>query len=52
MEDILGSDLFLYNREKGRIFGAAGEFICAPRLDDLECVYLSLQGMLHALPEK
>ena len=51
-EDILGSDLFLYNREKGRIFGAAGEFICAPRLDDLECVYLSLQGMLHALPEK
>ena len=26
-EEILGSDLFLYNREKGRVFGADGEFI-------------------------
>lgn len=51
-EDILGGDLFLYNREKGRIFGANGEFICAPRLDDLECVYASLQAMLHAMPER
>ena len=51
-EDILGSDLFLYNREKGRIFGAKEEFICAPRLDDLECVYLSLQAMIRARPEK
>lgn len=51
-EDILGSDLFLYNREKGRTFGANGEFICAPRLDDLACVYASLQAMLHAVPER
>lgn len=50
-EEILGSDLFLYNREKGRIFGAEGEFICAPRLDDLECLYASLQAMLHGKPE-
>lgn len=51
-EDILGGDLFLYNREKGRIFGANGEFICAPRLDDLECVYASLQAMLRAVPDR
>lgn len=51
-EDILGGDLFLYNREKGRIFGGNGEFICAPRLDDLECVYASLQAMLRAVPER
>lgn len=51
-EDILGSDLFLYNREKGRLFGAKGEFLCAPRLDDLECVYASLQAMVYAMPEK
>lgn len=51
-EEILGSDLFLYNREKGRIFGAKEEFICAPRLDDLECVFASLQAILRAVPEK
>lgn len=50
-EEILGSDLFLYNREKGRILGAEGEFVCAPRLDDLECVYASLQAMLHGNPK-
>lgn len=50
-EDILGSDLFLYNREEGRRFGAREEFICAPRLDDLACVYASLQAMLHGKPE-
>lgn len=49
-EAILGMDLFLYNREKGRSFGAKQEFICAPRLDDLECVYASLQAMLAAVP--
>ncbi len=51
-EDILGTDLFLYNREEGRIFGAEGEFACAPRLDDLACVYASLQAMLHGMPEE
>ncbi len=51
-EDILGGDLFLYNREKGRVFGAREEFFCAPRLDDLACVYLSLQAMCHAVPQQ
>lgn len=51
-EDILGTDLFLYNREEGRVFGADGEFACAPRLDDLACVYASLQAMLHGMPEE
>lgn len=51
-EDILSSDLFLYHREKCRIFGAADEFICAPRLDDLGCVYASLEAFLHAVPDK
>ena len=50
-ESILGTDLFLYNREKGCCFGAKEEFICAPRLDDLECVYASLQAMLGATPK-
>jgi len=46
-EEILGSDLFLYVREKGRVFGADGEFICAPRLDDLECAYALTKGIIH-----
>ena len=27
-EEILGSDLFLYNREKAKIWGAEGEYLC------------------------
>lgn len=50
-ESVLGTDLFLYNREKGRFFGAKDEFICAPRLDDLECVYASLQAMVITVPK-
>ena len=51
-EEILDYDLFLYNREKGRQIGAKGEFICSPRLDDLECVYASLSALLMGKPEK
>lgn len=47
-EDILGSDLFLYVREKGRRIGADGEFISAPRLDDLECAFGAIKGIIHA----
>lgn len=46
--DISGSDLFLYNREKGRIWGADGEFISAPRLDDLQCAYAALCALIDA----
>ncbi len=49
-EDILDADLFLYNREKPVVFGAGSEFISAPRLDDLQCVYGSLMGILEAEP--
>lgn len=44
--EILGHDLFLYNREKGSIWGAAGEFISCGRLDDLQCAFASLKGFL------
>lgn len=46
-ENILTYDLFLYNRDKGRVWGMDEEFISAPRLDDLECAYCSLQGFLN-----
>ena len=35
-EAILGEDLFLYIRQEGRFLGAEGEFVLAPRLDDLQ----------------
>ena len=51
-EDILGHDLFLYVRDKGRIFGGNEEYVLAPRLDDLQCVYASLQAFLTAVPRQ
>jgi len=47
-EDILGSDLFLYNREPGKIWGAKDEFISIRRLDDLQCSYSSMMGLLSS----
>lgn len=49
-EDILGHDLFLYVRDKGRIFGDGGEFLLSPRLDDLQCVYASAKGFAESVP--
>lgn len=49
-EDILGMDLFLYNRERGTFFGCDSAFVGAPRLDDTQCVFASLQGLLQASP--
>ena len=47
-EDILSYDLFLYNRMRGTTLGINEEFVAAPKLDDLECVYSSIEGMLNA----
>ncbi len=47
-EEILGSDLYVYNRDKGRILGADRSLIGSPRLDDLQCAYASLRGFLEA----
>ena len=46
--DILGCDLYLVNRDEPRLWGAAGDFIAAPRLDDLECAYASVRALLEA----
>ena len=47
-EEILSHDLFLYNRQKGTLWGANEEFLSAPRLDDLQCACASLYGLLGA----
>ncbi len=47
-KDLLSTDLFLYSRTKGTIWGAKGEFLSSGRLDDLQCAYASLKGFLKA----
>lgn len=47
-ENILGSDLYLYNRMKGSIWGANEEFISSSKLDDTQCAFSSLKGFLQA----
>ncbi len=46
--DILGHDLFLYNRVRPTFWGANEEFIASSRLDDQECVYCSLDGFVNS----
>ena len=47
-EDIIGQDLFLYNRDKGAVWGAEDEFISIGRLDDLQCAFASLTAFMAA----
>ncbi|WP_294430325.1 M18 family aminopeptidase [uncultured Treponema sp.] len=47
--DIISHDLFLYNRSEPSVWGAENEFISAPKLDDLECAFTTLQGFLQSV---
>lgn len=47
-EDIISHDLFLYNRMMGTIWGADKEFVSSARLDDLQCAFASMEGLLRA----
>lgn len=51
-ENILGSDLYLYNRMEPTIWGAKEEFISSPKLDDLQCAYTSLKAMINSKNDK
>ena len=47
-EDVLATDLFLYPRTPGTVWGGAGEYLSSPRLDDLQCVFGCTEGFLQA----
>lgn len=51
-ENILGSDLYLYNRMAPTVWGAHNEFVSSGKLDDLECAYGTLQGFLNGRNDK
>jgi len=48
-EDIVATDLFVYNPQKGIEWGG---MISAPRLDDLQCAFASLEAFLQAKPSE
>ena len=50
-EQILGTDLFLYDRVKGTFIGADKEIIASRSLDDLQCVYALVRGFSESLYE-
>ena len=47
-KSVLGMDLFVVSRLKPTIWGLNSEFASAPRLDDLACVYCTLEGFLKS----
>lgn len=51
-KDIIGSDLFLYNRQAPAIWGAHEEFISAGHLDDLQCAYSALSALLEGYNDR
>lgn len=51
-EDLVSTDLYLYPRTPGVCFGADEEYVAAPRLDDLQCVFGCFEGFLSAQPGK
>lgn len=47
-ENVIGSDLYLYNRTPATIWGADDAFFSAPRIDNLMCAYGTLMGLLQS----
>lgn len=50
-DKILGHDLFLYVRDRGRVIGENGEFILSPKLDDLQCAYTAYKAFAESVPK-
>ena len=50
-EDVLGYDLYVYNRTPATRIGMNNEFFSAPRIDNLMCAYGTLQGFINGQSE-
>lgn len=48
---IVGRDLYLYNRMEPTVWGANKEYFSAAQLDDLQCAYATLTGFIEAVPK-
>lgn len=47
-KDIIAYDLYLVNRQEGKLWGYKDEFISSPKLDDLQAAYTSLIGFIDS----
>jgi len=47
-ENIISSELNLYPRTAGTIWGFENEFVSSPRIDDLQCAFACLKGFAEA----
>ncbi|MCR5744134.1 MAG: M18 family aminopeptidase [Lachnospiraceae bacterium] len=47
-QDIVSTDLFTYNRDKCRLWGANEEFLSGSRLDDLMCAYAGAKAFVDS----
>lgn len=47
-EDIIGDDLFLYDRDGGKLIGLNEEFISVGRLDNLAMAHASIEALIAA----
>ena len=45
---VLDTELFLYNRMHGSIWGVGDEFFSAPKIDDLQCAFSALKAFVTA----
>ena len=48
VDNLLGFDLFLVNRQRPCIWGYKEEFISSPKLDDLQCAFTTLKAFLES----
>ncbi|WP_371926539.1 M18 family aminopeptidase [Atopobium minutum] len=46
--DIVAHDLYLVNRQRACVWGAANEFVSSPKLDDLQCTFASLKAFTQS----
>ena len=51
-EQIVARDLFLVNRQRACVWGAASEFVSSPKLDDLACAFTSLKAFIASDNER
>ena len=47
-EELLGYDLYVYNRTPATRIGVDGEFFSAPRIDNLMCAFGTLEGFIKS----
>lgn len=50
-QKVLSTDLFLYNKEVARLIGFNNEYLASPRIDNLECAYISTVALINSKPK-